>query len=298
MKVTVFTPVYNRAHLIGKLKDSLVNQTVKDFEWLIIDDGSKDNIVEVVNEFQTEQTGFEIIFVSKENGGKHTCINMATDMARGELFFIVDSDDYLSGDAIEKVIKMYDSLEDKSQFCGVAGVCVHENGKTEGTTFDGKYVDATSLEREKYNITGDKSEVFITDVIKRYKFPVFEGEKFLTENVVWLKMASDGYKIRWFNEPIYIFEYLEGGLTDLGKKDLLKNFYGDTYTNSLYIKYYHYPLSMRVRLYGGAYERYLADKSKDKDKLQFILKTFGISKTKLLLSHKIYKFYKLLKGKK
>jgi len=293
--VTIFTPVYNRAHLIGKLKNSLVSQTVKDFEWLIIDDGSNDNIREVVNDFQTQETGFEIVFISKENGGKHTCINMATELAKGELFFIVDSDDYLYCDAIEKIIKMYDSIEDKSKFCGVAGLRMHENGEMVGTSFEGSYVDATSLERLKYNITGDKAEIFITDIIKKYKFPVFEGEKFVTENVVWLKMADDGYKVRWFNEPIYICEYLEGGLSDLVKKDLIKNFYGDIYTNSLYIKFYNYSLLMRVRIYGGAYESYLADKNENK--LQFILENFKINKFQLFLSYRIYKMYKFIRGK-
>ena len=295
MKVTVFTPVYNRANIIGKLKDSLVNQTVKDFEWLIIDDGSSDNICNVVKEFQTQQMGFDMVFISKENGGKHTCINLATDIAKGELFFIVDSDDYLSFDAIEKIINMYDSIEDKTRFCGVAGLRIHENGEVIGTTFNGEYIDATSLERKEYNITGDKSEVFITSILKKYKFPVFESERFITENVVWLKMAGDGYLIRWFNEPIYICEYLEGGLSDLVKKDLLKNFYGDIYTDSLYIRYYHYSLPMRIRIYGGAYERYLADR--DKNKLQFILKNFGINKFVLSLSYHIYKVYKLVRRK-
>lgn len=295
MKVTIFTPVYNRANLMEKLKNSLINQTVKDFEWLIIDDGSSDNINEVVKEFQSQVKEFNIVFISKKNGGKHTCINIATEIAKGELFFIVDSDDYLSNDAIEKVIDMYASIEDKSKFCGVAGLRVHKNGKLIGTTFDGNYIDGTSLERAKYKITGDKSEVFFTDILKRYKFPEFAGEKFITENVVWLKMASDGYLIRWFNEPIYICEYMEGGLSDLVKKDLLKNFYGDIYTDSLYIKFYRYSLLMRIRLYGGAYERYLIDK--DTNKMEFILKTFGINKAKLFLSYRIYRLYRRIRRK-
>ena len=294
-KITIFTPTYNRAYCIHELYKSLKRQSCMDFEWIILDDGSTDNTNQLCEKWIREDNTFEIIYIKTKNKGKMSAINKGVKLSTTPLFFIVDSDDYLSNDAIEKVIDMYASIEDKSKFCGVAGLRVHKNGKLIGTTFDGNYIDGTSLERAKYKITGDKSEVFFTDILKRYKFPEFAGEKFITENVVWLKMASDGYLIRWFNEPIYICEYMEGGLSDLVKKDLLKNFYGDIYTDSLYIKFYRYSLLMRIRLYGGAYERYLIDK--DTNKMEFILKTFGINKVKLFLSYRIYRLYRRIRRK-
>lgn len=91
-------------------------------------------------------------------------------------------------------------------------------------TFSGdKVVDCTTLEREKFNIYGDKAEVYYTNVISRYPFPEIEGEKFVTERLVWNKMAHDGYKVRYFNEGIYYCEYLEDGLTHGGNVLYAKN---------------------------------------------------------------------------
>lgn len=296
--ITVFTPIYNRANIIGDLFKSLKRQSNKDFEWLIIDDGSTDNIKQVVENFQSQNESFEIHFISKPNGGKHTCINMGTELAKGEMFFIVDSDDYITDDAIDKIYKMRDDIDQNGggvPYCGVAGLRIKKDGALMGSTFKDKtYVDATSLERAKFNINGDKAEVFFTDILRKYKFPTFDGENFVTENVVWLQMARDGYKIRWYNEPIYVCEYLEGGLTDLNKKNLLKNFYGDIYTNNLYIKLYGYPLLMRIRIYGCAYEKYKIDK--DFKKLKYILDTFGIKKPTLRTSYAIYIIYKKFKN--
>ena len=129
------------------------------------------------------------------------------------MFFIVDSDDYLTINSIETIITWENSINDKSNFAGIAGNKGFTNESIIGRTFSGKYVDATSLERDRYHIEGDKAEVFYTNVLKQFPFPVFDGERFITENVVWYRIAAEGYKLRWFNEIIYIAEYLEDGLS-------------------------------------------------------------------------------------
>ena len=104
MRITVFTPTYNRAYIISNLYNSLCRQTFKDFEWLIVDDGSTDNTEELVNKWINDaNSGFSIRYFKKENGGKPSAINYGVDCAEGELFFTVDSDDYLTDDALEKI---------------------------------------------------------------------------------------------------------------------------------------------------------------------------------------------------
>jgi glycosyltransferase involved in cell wall biosynthesis len=213
MKITVFTPTYNRAYIIENLYKSLKKQTFTDFEWLVIDDGSNDNTEDLFKNWAKEKNLFPIRYYKVENGGKHRAINKATDLAKGELLFIVDSDDHLVNDALESIISWENSLEDKADFCGIAGNRGKSIKEYIGTTFDGDFIDATSLERNKYNITGDKAEVFYTNILRNYKFDEIEGEKFITEATVWNRMAHDGYKIRWFNKTIYICDYLEDGLT-------------------------------------------------------------------------------------
>ena len=199
-----------------------MNQTCYDFEWLIVDDGSTDGTSALIDSFQNNQL-FDVRYYRQENSGKHVAINNGVDLAEGELFFIVDSDDYLTDDAIEKIISWSSTLPSDDDYAGISGNRGYSVNELIGTTFSGEYIDATALEREKNLITGDKAEVFFTRVLRKYKFPVFENEKFMTENVVWYAIAADGYKIRWFNEIIYITEYLPDGLTHKYNKLLATN---------------------------------------------------------------------------
>ncbi|HHT7240172.1 TPA: glycosyltransferase family A protein, partial [Bacillus cereus] len=131
-----------------------------DFEWLVIDDGSNDNTEELFNSWVLEKNVFSIRYYKVENGGKHRAINKAMYLAKGELFFIVDSDDYLTKNALESITNWEGGLENKKNFCGVSGNKGSSDRKFLGTTFEGECTDATYLERTKYNITGDKAEVF------------------------------------------------------------------------------------------------------------------------------------------
>ncbi len=229
MELTIFTPLYNRADIVERLYLSLRKQHIKAFEWLVIDDGSKDNAEIKFSQWQKCDNGFEIRYFKTENGGKHRAINKAVQMAKGRMFFIVDSDDWLPENAVEKIFEIDSGIEDKSGFAGFSGIRRTPEGKLIGTTFEGKdYVDINSLERDKYGITGDKSEVFYLEVLKKYPFPEIENENFITEDIVWSRMAHDGYKIRWTNEEIYLGDYLEGGLTMQGRGIFIRNPIGYT----------------------------------------------------------------------
>lgn len=217
IKVTVFTPTFNRGYILHQCYESLKRQTNKEFEWIIIDDGSTDNTEEIVKKWLVEKKDFKIKYLKTKNGGKHRAINKAIDLANGYLFFIVDSDDYLIEDAIERVIKAEETIRNnKEKFAGIAMARGYSKNKMIGTTFKGKYVDATSLERKKYNINGDKAEIFYTEILRKNRFPEFEGENFVTEALVWNRIAKQGYKLRWFQDIIYICEYREDGLTKNG----------------------------------------------------------------------------------
>ncbi|TLS35766.1 glycosyltransferase family 2 protein [Pseudalkalibacillus caeni] len=254
MEITVFTPTYNRGYILEKLYNSLKTQTFQDFEWLIIDDGSTDNTENLVNRWKEERNKFQIRFLKVSNGGKHRAINKATDLATGRLFFIVDSDDKLTDDALEKVIFWEQTIGESGKFCGVSGNKGKNKNDIYGTTFKGEYIDASSLERNNHNITGDKAEVFYTKILKNYKFDEFENEKFITEATVWDRMANDGYKLRWFNETIYLCEYLDDGLTNNMKEVFGKNPKGTACYIKQQIKFYNYNLRGRLSNYNLYYE--------------------------------------------
>lgn len=216
MRITVFTPTYNRAYIIDELYNSLKKQTFMDFEWLIIDDGSTDCTYEKVKNWSADNTKFPIRYYKFENSGKQKEINRALDLARGELFFTVDSDDLLTADALDKINQWEKTIPQCEKFCGFAGSDGDMTGKAINPIFSEEYVDATFFNR--YAETGmfighDRPWVFYTDVHRQYRYPEFEGEKFIAEAVVWNRMAKDGYQIRCFNDVIYLIEHQEDGYT-------------------------------------------------------------------------------------
>ena len=214
MIVSVFTPLYNRAHLLSRIFISLCNQINKDFEWIIVDDGSNDKSEEVIDKLSTINHEFQIRFIYQENGGKHRAINRGVREAKGELFLILDSDDSLPPTSINTISRYYSSIKDDVAFGGVAGFMAHHDGTIIGHCSTKGVVDANCLDyRYQYGATGDMCEVFKTSVLKEFPFPEIEGEKFVPEVLVWNRIAQK-YKLRWFQEVIYFRDYLEGGLTD------------------------------------------------------------------------------------
>ncbi|MCI7310350.1 MAG: glycosyltransferase family 2 protein [Prevotella sp.] len=91
--LTVFTPTYSRAYSLPRLYESLKAQTFVDFEWLIVDDGSTDGTKQLIEKWSDEDSF--IRYYRQERGGKHRAINLGVQQAKGDLFFIVDSDEYL-----------------------------------------------------------------------------------------------------------------------------------------------------------------------------------------------------------
>ena len=104
--ITVFTPTYNRKKELSNLYNSLLSQTYKDFEWLIVDDGSKDDTKSLINKFKTEKK-IRINYIYKENGGKPSAYNVGLINAKGEIFLCVDSDDIISSDALKIIYDDY-----------------------------------------------------------------------------------------------------------------------------------------------------------------------------------------------
>lgn len=214
--ITVFTPTYNRAHTLERLYNSLCTQTSFDFEWLVIDDGSTDETKAFFASIAS--SSFNIRYYYQTNGGKHRAINKGVALARGEWFFIVDSDDYLPADSIETIKRYVGEINDDNRFCGITGLRVHPDFTPIGNIVFDKPTDIDNLTfRIKYKGIGDYAEIFRTSVLKEYPFPEYEGEKFCTEALVWNRIARK-YVTRFVNAKIYICEYQVGGLTDTYEK--------------------------------------------------------------------------------
>ena len=212
MLITVFTPTYNRAALLSRLYEGLCEQPFEIFEWLVVDDGSTDNTLDVINGYKAEAK-FPIRYFRQGNGGKHRAINRGIDEARGELFFIADSDDCLAPGALKKVKAVYESVATDRRFAGVVGLDETFDGALIGSALPYDMIDCSAIDiRLKYHVTGDMKEVFRTSVLKEFRFPEFYGERFCPEALVWNRIAQK-YKLRYFNKAIYVADYLLDGLT-------------------------------------------------------------------------------------
>lgn len=210
--ITIFTPAYNRGYIIGKLYESLCRQSFCDFEWLVVDDGSTDDTGTLLAAFIAENK-IPIRYFRQENGGKHRAINRGVREARGELFFIVDSDDHLADDALERVAFHYGNVRDDATFGGVCGLRFFSNGKKVGGEEAWKILDCNCLDfRYKHGAKGDMAEAFRTSVMREFPFPEIPGETFCTEGLLMIRI-SQKYKLRYFYEKIYICEYLPDGLS-------------------------------------------------------------------------------------
>lgn len=240
--ITILTPTYNRGYILDKAYHSLRKQTLFDFEWIIVDDGSSDETEKLVKSWICSNNPFEIIYHKQKNGGKHRAVNNGVKLSKYDYIMILDSDDYLTCDAVEKVHYWISTISNNNEIAGVVGFRGYENGTPIGKKLPQNYIDITSLERKKYKLMSDKVEVYRTEIMKQFPFPEFEGENFLRESASWDKIAQAGYKLRYFNEIIYICEYIEDGLTkNVNNKIYAKNFLGFTYCTNLYLETHSFP---------------------------------------------------------
>ena len=214
---TVFTATFNRGYILPKLYDSLKKQEIMDFEWLVIDDGSSDETEQLFQQWIHDETMFPIRYMKKDNGGKPRAINYGIQYAKGEYFFMVDSDDTLKQDALSKMKQWCKEIESKPQFIEVGAA----RGFTDGSYIKGiapsvneyGYIDASNLQRNDFNLDADMCEAYKTEIFKKYPMPEWPGEKFAPEQISLNEIALDGYLLRWHADIIYQCEYLDDGLT-------------------------------------------------------------------------------------
>ena len=245
-KITVFTPTFNRAYILPTLYKSLLRQTNKDFVWLIVDDGSADETEDVINQWKSENN-IEIEYYKQPNGGKMRAHNRGVLNSRTELFVCVDSDDFLSEDAIDVIIKMWDNQHSKRGICGIIGKKGMKNTDNQYVSVDFPLVGlATQHQLYSSGFRGETTLIFVTEIIKKYLFPEIEGEKFITESYIY-DQIDQKYKYVLLNENLTLCEYLEDGYS----KNYLSLYMNNPKGYSMYYnqknKLFKYPFSTRMK---------------------------------------------------
>lgn len=217
---TVFTPVFNGEKHISRVFDSIKNQTFKNFEWIIIDDGSTDDTKYLIENFISHNPEIDIRFFPQANMGKHIAWNKAVDIARGHLFIPADADDYFLPDTLNFFYRHWESfsISEKNKFSGINVLCFDNDSQNiVGGPFprDGMQTDNLLLQY-KYKIKGEKWGCIRTDLLKTRKFPIIKNTHY-PEDYLWLHFAKR-YQLICFNTALRRYYTTETGIIQCLKK--------------------------------------------------------------------------------
>ena len=207
--LTIFTPAYNRASTIVRTYESLCRQTCKDFEWLIIDDGSSDNTRELVNGWINENI-IPIRYIYQDNQGMHGAHNTAYRNISTELNTCIDSDDWMPDDAVEKIVTFWKE-HGSDEYAGIIGLDQTADGKIIGSRFPIGLRDTTLQGFYETGGSGDKKLVYRTEIINNYpEYPLFEGERYVGLAYKYMLIDQE-WKLLTLNEPLVTVEYQPDG---------------------------------------------------------------------------------------
>ena len=246
MKFTIFTPTYNRAHTLVRLYNSLESQTLKDFEWLVIDDGSEDDTRKYIKELQSESS-FKIRYVYQKNSGKQAAYNVGIANTESELFMCIDSDDQLKNNSLEELERAWSLLNshEKKNCAGIIFLGCDIKGNVIGTELPQIKFSTMYDLYHKFSVKGDKGLLFQTEILKKYNFPTQSGEKFITEAVLYNRIGKN-HKFYCLNKALEIVDYQKDGLSSRYQQLMLENPIGSSiYFNEL--NFYEKKFKQRVK---------------------------------------------------
>ena len=261
---SICIPVYNREKTILRTLKSIECQNFKYYEVLIIDDGSEDTTGKIVKQFIEERKLIDRYFYYyKFNGGKHTALNVGIAKAKGEFFIILDSDDWLKENCLDKLYHYCKQIENDSKFSGVmARVEDVSTGEMIGDKFDVKspvssYFDCHFILPQRMFLS-DSFEANKTKILKKYRFPEDKDVHFVPEAWLFDQIGVE-YNLLLTNDIFRVTEYLSDGMTKdpLFKQKNIKGFllhYISRLENVLPRK--NLPFVLRIKLYTLAWWRY------------------------------------------
>lgn len=212
--ITIYTCVYNMADKINRAIDSVKAQSYKNIEHLIIDDGSTDGLKPIIEDY-IKSVDYEVVYIFKENGGKHTAENVAFMKSRGDYLVQLDADDELLPEALSCFMQIWDNIKTRADYnnfwCVSCGVRSQLSNQLFGDPFPENINELDEIGRKRIlsQIQGEKCGCMRRDVICSYRFPEPPYVKFVTESVVWNKVNSL-WKTWYSNEIVRIYHIDEG----------------------------------------------------------------------------------------
>jgi glycosyltransferase involved in cell wall biosynthesis len=209
---TVFTATFNRRETLGRVFRSLNSQTSRDFEWLIVDDGSTDGTEALIEPWQ-DAADFSIRYLRQPNSGKAAAMNRGLREAAGELFLPLDSDDACVPEALATLAAHWDAIpaSERDEFSGICCHCLDESGRIVGRGFGEPWFDAYPAELVRTGrVVGEKWGFHRTEIQRRFAFPEYPGEKSVPESLVWDRIGQ-AYKLRYIDVALRIYHPMPDG---------------------------------------------------------------------------------------
>lgn len=204
---TIITPVYNREKTLKRTFKSVEKQTFKDFEYIIIDDGSTDASLSISKEF-LQNSDLPVCLIEKNNGGVHTARNEGFKKSRGKLVICIDSDDELLPDACKIFFDAWLSIpeHERDNYWQIKAPCVYPDGQICSTLFpEGiNEMDVNEAYKHFSLSKGEQLGCRVAAILKKNLFPEPEGVKFVNEVVVWLPLEKK-YLSWGINQPVRIY---------------------------------------------------------------------------------------------
>ncbi len=279
---TIFTPIYNRKHTIHRVWESLKNQTNKNFEWILIDNGSEDNVLPLLEEYKSK-ADFTVKIYKQENKGKYIAFNRVLDLAKGELLFPADSDDTFEPNLIERMNEIWAKYK-ADDVSGITMLCKDEDGEIVGEKFP--FDEGISTYKDilyKHKVGGEKWGCIRVDVLKKYPFPTNFNVKYFPDAYVWDQIGFN-YKTVYVNEPLRTY-FQDAGNQIMKEKNVsedfmkMKNFY------TLWKINYVFPNVKEYLTLSESYEMYVflwISAFKGKVSVSQVLKQLKRTKSKIL----------------
>jgi glycosyltransferase involved in cell wall biosynthesis len=212
--VSVVTPTYDRRQLLPRLYESLRAQTMRQFEWVVVDDGSTDGTSALLEAWAAEAP-FPVVVHRQENMGKHVALNRAFDLARGAYVAMIDSDDTYAPWALERLLALWDEISpaERERFVAVEARCAHPDGTREGDRVPSPHLDSDYFEVwARHGIRGDTVGMLRRAALDGYRFPEEDIGVYVTEAVVWHRLALR-YRTRFVDEVLCIKDYQDSGIS-------------------------------------------------------------------------------------
>ena len=233
--ISIIVPVYNVETYISKCLDSIINQTYKNLEIILINDESTDNSLSICNEYKNKDDRIKVISI--KHGGLSKARNTGLDIAKGDYIGFVDSDDYINEDMYKS---LYDALVSSGSDISVCSFYRHEQGNFECDFNVDEDIITFDRENAIKNILIDKilrnyvwTKLYPAYVFDDLRFP--EGKNF-EDIFISIKILEKINKLIFINKNLYNYVIRDGSIDSCKSPDNIKDAIEETYRRYKYIK--------------------------------------------------------------